>query len=214
MSGLSTTIAAVLGLVLIVLATRLARRYGRWNKGMLPLPVVLEVKQSEGTLVSGLGPDEAEDASDGLYKPIPCKGDDNEGEECTRSQQNMTSAVPHFISEVSTAASDLSMDSSGAYGGTSLRMTDSVSCCSEDVSTEGQGFVHPHNASLYFHNQVLALQLRKATSQLQHQQKMVQRLLKHLQKEQQRRHIVEAALLENCSCLGPVLHKCQAPAAF
>jgi len=52
-------------------------------------------------------------------------------------------------------------------------------------------------------NQLLALQLHKVTLQLRHQQKMAQLLMKQVQKEQDRFHSMEDALLESCLYLGP-----------
>jgi len=68
--------------------------------------------------------------------------------------------------------------------------------CSSKASLESADAVHLHKGSLRLHNQFLA-------EQLQLQQKMVQLLLKQLEKEQERRHSLEDALLESCSCSCP-----------
>lgn len=133
---------------------------------------------------------------------------------CTGGQQKMTSRVSRCSSKVSTAAStvcsprvvvrDLRMDLVGTCNGSSQRVTDPVSrCslvsrCSSQASTEDPDAVNPRTDSLRLHNQFLELQLHKATRQLQHQQKVVQLLMKQLGKEQETRHRLEDALFERC----------------
>merc|ERR1711956_50569 len=82
------------------------------------------------------------------------------------------------------------------------------------VSTECPDAEHEHKDSLSLHNQFLEQQLRKAIGQLQHQQKMVQLLLKQLGKERERRHSMEDALVESRSCLCPCCTTAQGQLTF
>jgi len=122
---------------------------------------------------------------------------------CTERQQKTNSRVSRCSSRASTTASticsptvvfrDVRMDlETQPLVAVSQQTTDSVSRCSSEASTEDPDALHLHTDSLRIHNKFLALQL-------QQQQKMVKLLLKQLEKEQERRHRMEDALLERRS---------------
>jgi len=100
---------------------------------------------------------------------------------------------------------DLSMDLGGTCRGSSEKLTDLVCCCSPKVLTQGPDAMHRYKDSLRLNNQ--------SAEQLQRLQQMVQLLMRQLEKEQERRHSLEDALLESCSCFCAccTTGKCQLP---
>jgi len=118
---------------------------------------------------------------------------------CSNGERTMTGRMSHCSSTASTAASTVC--TSRDFDSTSR--TSSYSPSSSRVLMEGLGAAQRENDSLRLQNQHLARKLHKVTSQLQHQQKMVQLLMNKLEREQERCHIMEDGLLESCSCLGP-----------
>jgi len=132
-----------------------------------------------------------------------------DGGVCGEGQQKMTHIMSGCNSQDSTAASSvcLSRDFSDTSNDSLQKTMNSLSHSTSNVSMVSPNVLHLRNDSLRLQNQVLALRLHKATCQLQHQQKMVHLLMKQLQKEQGRRHSMEDALLESCSCCAAVNHQ-------
>jgi len=99
---------------------------------------------------------------------------------------HMARDVVHFLNMTSTCR------------GSSEKITD------PKTSTEGSDAMHLHKDSPRLNDQSHA-------EQLQRQQKMVKLLMKQIEKEQERCHSLEDALLEHCSCVCPcrTTGKCQ-----